>query len=453
MEEMEALFARFRNMLESGDYKKLKQELNEENAPDIAEFFEDLPNDKQLLVFRLLTKDMAAEVFSYMDSDTQERIIHAITDREVRNIVDEMFLDDTVDFLEEAPANLVQKVLRNTDAGTRKLINQFLNYPENSAGSLMTIEMVKLRSHMTVAQAMAVIRKNAMDKETIYNCYVIDRQEKLIGTVSLRTLVCANEDAFIRDLMVDDVVSVQTTDDQEEVANLFKHYDWIALPVVDKEGRLVGIITVDDIMEVISQENTEDMEKMAAMLPSDDEYLKTGVFKLAKNRIVWLSVLMVSGTLASLVMSHYQALLTSVVVLSNFVTILTGTGGNAGSQASTTIIRGMALGEIEVKDTLRVVWKEIRVGALCGLILGLMNMVRMYIVSPEVGLPITIVVSVSMAVVVVLSKTIGCLLPIGAKVLHLDPAMMAGPLISTWVDAIALIFYFNIATLLLQPFA
>ncbi len=453
MEEMEALFARFRNMLESGDYKKLKQELNEENAPDIAEFFEDLPNDKQLLVFRLLTKDMAAEVFSYMDSDTQERIIHAITDREVRNIVDEMFLDDTVDFLEEAPANLVQKVLRNTDAGTRKLINQFLNYPENSAGSLMTIEMVKLRSHMTVAQAMAVIRKNAMDKETIYNCYVIDRQEKLIGTVSLRTLVCANEDAFIRDLMVDDVVSVQTTDDQEEVANLFKHYDWIALPVVDKEGRLVGIITVDDIMEVISQENTEDMEKMAAMLPSDDEYLKTGVFKLAKNRIVWLSVLMVSGTLASLVMSHYQALLTSVVVLSNFVTILTGTGGNAGSQASTTIIRGMALGEIEVKDTLRVVWKEIRVGALCGLILGLMNMVRMYIVSPEVGLPIMIVVSVSMAVVVVLSKTIGCLLPIGAKVLHLDPAMMAGPLISTLVDAIALIFYFNIATLLLQPFA
>ena len=453
MEEMETLFARFRNMLESGDYKKLKQELNEENAPDIAEFFEDLPNDKQLLVFRLLTKDMAAEVFSYMDSDTQERIIHAITDREVRNIVDEMFLDDTVDFLEEAPANLVQKVLRNTDAGTRKLINQFLNYPENSAGSLMTIEMVKLRSHMTVAQAMAVIRKNAMDKETIYNCYVIDRQEKLIGTVSLRTLVCANEDAFIRDLMVDDVVSVQTTDDQEEVANLFKHYDWIALPVVDKEGRLVGIITVDDIMEVISQENTEDMEKMAAMLPSDDEYLKTGVFKLAKNRIVWLSVLMVSGTLASLVMSHYQALLTSVVVLSNFVTILTGTGGNAGSQASTTIIRGMALGEIEVKDTLRVVWKEIRVGALCGLILGLMNMVRMYIVSPEVGLPITIVVSVSMAVVVVLSKTIGCLLPIGAKVLHLDPAMMAGPLISTLVDAIALIFYFNIATLLLQPFA
>ncbi|KAF5081088.1 Magnesium transporter MgtE [anaerobic digester metagenome] len=448
MEEMQELFDFLDKLMESGEYAQLKEEMNSEQPANMAEYFEELTAEKQLFVFRLLTKDMAAEVFSYMDSDTQEHIVHSITDREVRNIVDEMFLDDTVDFLEEAPANLVKKVLRNTDAETRKLINRFLNYPENSAGSLMTIEFVKLHSSMTVGNAMKQIKRTGTDKETIYTCYVIDDERKLIGVVPLRTLICAADDNTIDELMQDDVVSVLTTDDQEEVANIFKKYNWMALPVTDTEGRLVGIITVDDIVDVIEQETTEDMEKMAALIPSDEEYLKTPVFVLAKNRIVWLSVLMISGTLSSFVIGRFNSLLEVAVVLSGFIPIITGTGGNAGSQASTMIIRGMALGEIEISDALKVVWKEIRVGILCGVALGLINMLKMTLVNRNTGFWIDFSVSISMAAVVILAKTIGCLLPILAKCLKLDPAMMAGPLISTVVDAVALVIYFSIATVL-----
>jgi len=305
----------------------------------------------------------------------------------------------------------------------------------------MTIEFVKLRSSMTVAKAMTQIKRTGTDKETIYTCYVIDDSRNLIGVVPLRTLICAADDETIEELMQDDVVSVLTTDDQEEVANIFKKYNWMALPVTDTEGRLVGIITVDDIVDVIEQETTEDMEKMAALIPSDDEYLKT----LAKNRIVWLSVLMISGTLSSIVIGRFNGLLETAVVLSGFIPIITGTGGNAGSQASTMIIRGMALGEIEMGDVFRVVWKEIRVGALCGIALGLINMLKMTLVNTDTGFWIDLSVSLSMAAVVVLAKTIGCLLPIIAKALKLDPAMMAGPLISTVVDAVALVIYFSIA--------
>lgn len=442
---MQELFDFLNQLMDSGEYVRLKEELNSEQPANVAEYFEELTAEKQLFVFRLLTKDMAADVFSYMDSNTQEHIVHSITDREVRNIVDEMFLDDTVDFLEEAPANLVKKVLRNTDVETRKLINRFLNYPENSAGSLMTIEFVMLRSNTTVGNAMREIKQTGTDKETIYTCYVIDEHRKLIGVVPLRTLICAADDNTIDELMQDDVVSVLTTDDQEEVANSFKKYNWMALPVTDTEGRLVGIITVDDIVDVIEQETTEDMEKMAALLPSDDEYLKTPVVVLAKNRIVWLSVLMISGTLSSFVVSSYNGLLEAAVVLSGFIPIITGTGGNAGSQASTMIIRGMALGEIETRDVLRVVWKEIRVGVLCGVALGLINMAKMTLINRDTGFWINLSVSLSMGAVVVLSKTIGCLLPILAKTMKLDPAMMAGPLISTVVDAVALVIYFSIA--------
>lgn len=444
-EEMDVLFGEFNALMESGKYAQLKIELNSEQPANVAEYFEELTAEKQLFIFRLLTKDMAADVFSYMDSDTQEHIVHSITDREVRNIVDEMFLDDTVDFLEEAPANLVKKVLRNTDAETRTLINRFLNYPENSAGSLMTIEFVKLRGDITVGNAIKQIKRTGTDKETIYTCYVINDHRSLIGVVPLRTLICSNDDRLIEDLMQDDVVSVLTTDDQEEVANIFKKYGWMALPVTDTEQRLVGIITVDDIVEVIEQETTEDMEKMAALLPSDEEYLKSSVRHLAKNRIVWLCALMISGTLSAFVIEQYDALLEAVVVLSAFIPIITGTGGNAGSQASTMIIRGMALGEIEVSDALLVVWKELRVGAICGLILAAVNMIRLTLFSQSTDFTIDLAVSLSMAAVVVLAKTIGCLLPIGAKILKLDPAMMAGPLISTIVDAVALLMYFTIA--------
>ncbi len=447
MEEIQALFDQLNALMDSGAYIELKKELNDQNAADLAEYFEELPTEKQLFVFRLLTKDIAAEVFSYMDNDTQEHIVHSITDKEVRNIVDEMFLDDTVDFLEEAPANLVKKVLRNTDAQTRVLINHFLNYPENSAGSLMTIEFVKLRGGMTVAAAMKQIKRTGTDKETIYTCYVIDEHRKLIGVIPLRTLICAKDEDLVKDLMEEDVVSVHTTYDQEEVANIFKKYNWMALPVTDLENRLVGIITVDDIVDVIEQETTEDMEKMAALLPSDEEYLKTPVLKLAKNRIVWLCALMVSGTLSSMVIGRYEALLTTAVVLSNFIPIITDTGGNAGSQSSTIIIRGMALGEIEIKDGFKVVWKELRIGVLCGAVLCGINLLRMTFFSPSTGFAVDLTVSLSMAAVVVLSKTIGCILPLFAKLVKVDPAMMAGPLISTLVDAIALIIYFNIASI------
>lgn len=448
-EELQILFDNYTALMESGQYLQLKQELNEEQPANIAEYFEELSAEQQLFIFRLLSKDIAAEVFSYMDNDTQEHIVQSITDREVRNIVDEMFLDDTVDFLEEAPANLVKKVLRNTDAETRQLINRFLNYPENSAGSLMTIEFVGLRASMTVASALEYIKKVGMDKETIYTCYVIDAQRKLVGVVPLRTLICADDDVTVGDLMQDDVLSVNTLDDQEEVANIFKKYNWMAMPVTDKEGRMVGIITVDDIVDVIEQETTEDMELMNAVLPSDDEYLKMGVFALAKNRIPWLCVLMISGTLSAFVIGMYQDLLDSVVVLSSFMTIITGTGGNAGSQASAMIIRGLALGDIQMRDSLKVVFKELRVGLICGLMLASVNMLRMTLFGGGTTFNIDLTVSLSMGAAVVLAKTLGCMLPILAKAVKLDPAMMAGPLISTVVDAVALVVYFSIATVLI----
>lgn len=445
---MEVIFDEYIKLMESGNYIELKKELNDENAANLAEFFEELPADKQLFVFRLLTKDNAADVFSYMDSDTQEHIVKSITDNEVRNIVDELCMDDTVDFLSEAPANLVTKVLRNTDYNKRELINKFLNYPENSAGSIMTIEFVQFHENMTVKRAMEQLRKTGVDKETIYTCYVVDSQRKLTGVLALRKLILADDDTLVKDIMNDDVISVGTLDDQEYISHLFKKYNLIAMPVVDGEDRLVGIITVDDIVDVIEQENTEDIEKMSGLLPSDEEYLKTSVFALAKNRIPWLLILMISGTISGAIMGLYDDLLAKVIALSTFVPLLMGTGGNAGSQASTLIIRGMALGEIEMKDILKVIWKEFRVGLISGLTLSIVNFVRLTIFQPEQFF-INVTVSVSMLCVVVVAKSIGCTLPIFAKKCGFDPAIMAGPLISTLVDSVALLIFFNISGLLL----
>lgn len=444
-EEMQILFDNYTALMDGGQYLQLKQELNEEQPANIAEYFEELTAEKQLFIFRLLSKDVAAEVFSYMDNDTQEHIVQSITDREVRNIVDEMFLDDTVDFLEEAPANLVSKVLRNTDRETRALINRFLHYPENSAGSLMTVEFVHLSKTMTAKRAMEIIRKNGLDKETIYTCYVIDDKKHLVGVLPLRTLLFADEDKLVEELMEEDVISIATLDDQEEAANLFRKYSFISLPVVDGENRLVGIITVDDIVDVIDEETTEDMEKMAALLPSDEEYLKTPVTKLARNRIVWLCVLMISGTLSSAIISGYDAILSQAVQLAAFIPVLTGTGGNAGSQTSATIIRGMSLGDIRPRDILRVMGKEIQVGMICGVLLAALNFVKQTIFSPSTDIMVDLTVSVSMGFVVVVAKAMGCVLPIGAKVCKLDPAIMAGPLITTVVDAVALVIFFNVA--------
>ena len=388
---------------------------------------------------------MAAEAFSFLDNDTQEMLVTSITDTEVRNIVDNMYLDDTIDFLEEAPANLVSKVLRNTDRETRALINRFLHYPENSAGSLMTVEFVYLSKTMTAKRAMEIIRKNGLDKETIYTCYVIDDKKHLVGVLPLRTLLFADEDKLVEELMEEDVISIATLDDQEEAANLFRKYSFISLPVVDGENRLVGIITVDDIVDVIDEETTEDMEKMAALLPSDEEYLKTPVTKLARNRIVWLCVLMISGTLSSAIIFGYDAILSQAVQLAAFIPVLTGTGGNAGSQTSATIIRGMSLGDIRPRDILRDMGKEIQVGMICGVLLAALNFIKQTIFSPSTDIMVDLTVSVSMGFVVVVAKAMGCVLPIGAKVCKLDPAIMAGPLITTVVDAVALVIFFNVA--------
>ena len=445
MEEWNETVEKWQELMEKGHYVQLREELNEENPANVAEFLEELPADKQLFLFRLLSKDMAAEAFSFLDNDTQEMLVTSITDTEVRNIVDNMYLDDTIDFLEEAPANLVSKVLRNTDRETRALINRFLHYPENSAGSLMTVEFVHLSKTMTAKRAMEIIRKNGLDKETIYTCYVIDDKKHLVGVLPLRTLLFADEDKMVEELMEEDVISIATLDDQEEAANLFRKYSFIALPVVDGENRLVGIITVDDIVDVIDEETTEDMEKMAALLPSDEEYLKTPVTKLARNRIVWLCVLMISGTLSSAIISGYDAILSQAVQLAAFIPVLTGTGGNAGSQTSATIIRGMSLGDIRPRDILRVMGKEIQVGMICGVLLAALNFIKQTIFSPSTDIMVDLTVSVSMGFVVVVAKAMGCVLPIGAKVCKLDPAIMAGPLITTVVDAVALVIFFNVA--------
>lgn len=445
MEEWNKTVEKWQELIEKGQYILLREELNEENPANVAEFLEELPADKQLFLFRLLSKDMAAEAFSFLDNDTQEMLVTSITDTEVRNIVDNMYLDDTIDFLEEAPANLVSKVLRNTDRETRALINRFLHYPENSAGSLMTVEFVYLSKTMTAKRAMEIIRKNGLDKETIYTCYVIDDKKHLVGVLPLRTLLFADEDKLVEELMEEDVISIATLDDQEEAANLFRKYSFISLPVVDGENRLVGIITVDDIVDVIDEETTEDMEKMAALLPSDEEYLKTPVTKLARNRIVWLCVLMISGTLSSAIISGYDAILSQAVQLAAFIPVLTGTGGNAGSQTSATIIRGMSLGDIRPRDILRVMGKEIQVGMICGVLLAALNFVKQTIFSPSTDVMVDLTVSVSMGFVVVVAKAMGCVLPIGAKVCKLDPAIMAGPLITTVVDAVALVIFFNVA--------
>lgn len=398
-----------------------------------------------MFLFRLLSKDMAAEAFSFLDNDTQEMLVTSITDTEVRNIVDNMYLDDTIDFLEEAPANLVSKVLRNTDRETRALINRFLHYPENSAGSLMTVEFVYLSKTMTAKRAMEIIRKNGLDKETIYTCYVIDDKKHLVGVLPLRTLLFADEDKLVEELMEEDVISIATLDDQEEAANLFRKYSFISLPVVDGENRLVGIITVDDIVDVIDEETTEDMEKMAALLPSDEEYLKTPVTKLARNRIVWLCVLMISGTLSSAIISGYDAILSQAVQLAAFIPVLTGTGRQCRFPDLCYHHSWDVLGGHPPQRYFAGHGERNPVGMICGVLLAALNFVKQTIFSPSTDIMVDLTVSVSMGFVVVVAKAMGCVLPIGAKVCKLDPAIMAGPLITTVVDAVALVIFFNVA--------
>ena len=456
MEEKD--FERFYSLIETNQLKQLKNELTEMAYPDIAEFIMSIEDEKTVVkVFRILPKDISADVFAYLDSDSQEIIVRLITDREIERLMDDLYVDDAVDFLEEVPANVVRRVLANTDRETREIINRFLKYPENCAGSVMTIEMVELHDRLTVGEAIKNIRRTGVDKETIYTCYVIDDKRHLVGTIPLRRLILNDEDEYLTDIMSDDeqLISVTTLDDQEEVAALAKKYDLLSVPVVDRENRLVGIITIDDIVDIIDEEATEDFEKMANLRPSDDEYLKTKVLKLAKNRIPWLMVLMISSTLTGQIIEGFESKLAAVAGLTACIPMLMGTGGNSGSQVSTLIIRGLALGEIKVKDYFKVLWKEIRVSIMVGFVLGVVNALRMFILRSTIGNDasnsVILVVSLSVWCVVIVAKIMGCTLPIIAKILKLDPAMMTGPMISTVVDAISLLIYFALANAII-PF-
>ena len=450
MENFEIVLEQISQMIKNGEISALRELLTEINVVDIAQLIEELEEGEKLPVFRILPKDISAEVFSYLETDTQSELVRRINDAELERLLDEMFLDDTVDFLEEMPANVVTRVLAHSDPETRKLINRFLKYPDDCAGSLMTIEMVHLRTSLTASEAIDRIRKNGVDKETVYTCYCIDREHHLLGSIPLLSLLLCDADTLVGDIMEDDaqLISVNTLDDREYVADIVKKYDLLSVPVVDNENRLVGIITVDDIVDVIEEETTEDFEKMALLNPSDDEYLKTGVFKLAKNRILWLLILMISGTFTGKIIEGYETLLAGFVALTASMPMLMGTGGNAGSQVSTLIIRGLAVGEIEIKDYLKIVLKELRVASVCGLVLAAANILRMYLFC-EGTIEVFLVVSLAMFCAIVVAKLIGCSLPIFAKIVKLDPALMAGPMIATLVDIVTLVIYFGLAKVFL----
>jgi magnesium transporter len=444
-------------LLESPDLHKIVAGLQTANPVDVAESFveflrknDEEASQKLLIVFRLLPKDCAAELFAELEPDIQEDIITKITDREIRGIVDEMFLDDAVDFIEEMPASVVARVLANIPRQRREEINSFLKYPENSAGSLMTNEYIDLKVGMTVSQTFEKIRKDGQDKETIYTCYVTDSSRRLLGTVTVKTLLLSRMDEIINDIMDTSFISAATTDTAEDVAADFRKYGLLALPIVDSEKRIVGIVTVDDIMEVAEEVATEDFEKMAAITPSEEPYLKTSVFNLTRHRVLWLLILMISATVTGGIISHFEDALAALPILFASVPMLMDTGGNAGSQSSTLIIRGMAVDEIQLSDVLRVLWKEFRVALLCGAALAAVNILRMMLLGSEKNIFVSLTVSLALVSTVVLAKTIGCILPMAAKKLRLDPAVMASPVITTIVDAGSLILFFFFARLLLH---
>jgi magnesium transporter len=452
--EVSTMTQKILELLKEKKMKQLRSMLEEENSVDIAAAIEDLMDDENLakeellLLYRILPKEIAADTFVEMSGDTQEILIKAFSDKELKEVIDDMFLDDTVDMIEEMPANVVKRILRNIDAETRLSINQLLNYPEDSAGTIMTIEFIDLKKSMTVAQAFTRIKKTGLDKETVYTCYVIDRNRKLQGLVSVKDLLLAELDELIGDIMQENVISINTFDDKEEVAMMFGKYDFMAMPVVDSENRLVGIVTFDDAMDVMQEEYTEDIEKMAAITPTDKPYLKMTAFEIWKARIPWLMLLMVSATFTSMIIKSYEHALAVQVVLTAFIPMLMDTAGNSGSQASVTIIRGISLGEINFSDWLEVVWKETRVAVICGFTLAAAVFLKLLLLD-RVGAMISLVVSITMLITILVAKIVGCSLPVISKKLGFDPAVMSAPFITTIVDAISLVVYFQVASLLL----
>ena len=434
--------------IKAGKPVNARSKLLEMNVVDIATLLEDVDRDDLVILFRILPKDTAAEVFSYLTKVDRAHIIESLTDREISGIIDKLFMDDTVDFIEEMPANIVKKVLKNTDDDTRKMINSLLSYPDDSAGSIMTTEFVDIKKEMTVMDAIAHIRKTGVDKETIDTLYVIDSNRKLEGIVPIRKILLSDENLLIEDIMDTNFVYIYTLDDQEDVASMFKKYDYFSMPVTDSENRLVGIITIDDILDIIEEENEEDFAKMNALAPSDEEYLDSSVYSLAKQRIMWLLILMISATFTGIIIRQYESVLSSVVILASFIPMLMDTGGNSGSQSSTLIIRGLALGELEITDYPKILWKEFRVSILVGLVLAFINFLRIYFLE-RVDFIVSLTVCISLFATVVLAKVVGGMLPLIAKKFKLDPAIMAAPLVTTIVDTFALMVYFSTATLLM----
>ena len=434
--------------IKAGKPVNARAELLEMNVVDIATLLEDVDRDDLVILFRILPKDTAAEVFSYLTKVDRAHIIESLTDREISGIIDKLFMDDTVDFIEEMPANIVKKVLKNTDDDTRKMINSLLSYPDDSAGSIMTTEFVDIKKEMTVMDAIAHIRKTGVDKETIDTLYVIDSNRKLEGIVPIRKILLSDENLLIEDIMDTSFVYIYTLDDQEYVASMFKKYDYFSMPVTDSENRLVGIITIDDILDIIEEENEEDFAKMNALAPSDEEYLDSSVYSLAKQRIMWLLILMISATFTGIIIRQYESVLSSVVILASFIPMLMDTGGNSGSQSSTLIIRGLALGELEIADYPKILWKEFRVSIVVGLVLAFINFLRIYLLE-RVDFIVSLTVCISLFATVVLAKVVGGMLPLIAKKFKLDPAIMAAPLVTTIVDTFALMVYFSTATLLM----
>lgn len=438
-----------REFIANRDFSALRRFAQEFEPADIAQIFTQSEEEDLLILFRVLPKDMAAECFVEMDTDVQQSLIEALSDKELTEIVDDLYLDDAVDIIEEMPANMVRRILANTSPETRARINQLLKYPKDSAGSIMTVEFVQLRARMTVSDAFERIRSTGVDKETVYTCYVTDDRRTLIGVVTVKDMIIAGNDAVVGDIMTTSIISVNTLTDKEETARLFDKYDFLAMPVVDNENRLVGIVTVDDAIDVIKEEDTEDIEIMAAMLPSDKPYLRTSVFSIWRQRIPWLLLLMVSATFTSRILLHFEDALAAQAVLTAYIPMIMDTGGNAGGQASATIIRGLSLGDIAMRDIMRVLFKEVRVAMICGLTLAVVNFLKLIFLDHITG-AVAAAVCITLALAVVIAKIVGSTLPIFAKRIGFDPAVMASPFITTIVDALALLVYFRVASTILQ---
>ena len=434
-------------LLEQKKFNELKKYLERINGADFPSIFEAVDEKDMIIIFRLLNKEEAAEVFAELDADMQEKLINSFTDKELKYVVDNLFMDDTVDMIEEMPSNVVKRILRNVNDKDRKIINEILNYPDDCAGSIMTTEFIDLKENMTVSQAFDKIKKIGLKKETVYNCYVLDQNRKLLGVIDIKDLLIADRDEVIKDLMDENVVTVNTLDDKEDVANTLAKYDYVALPVVDKENRLVGIVTVDDAIDVIQDESSEDFEKMAAISPNEDGYYKTSVLTHAKNRIVWLLFLMFSSIITGAVITHYEEAFAALPILVSFIPMIMGTGGNCGSQSSTLVIRGLAVDEIKAKDFLKVWWKEIRVALIVGVIMALVNCIRILIQYHD--LQLGIVVGLTLVITIAIAKSLGSMLPLICKKLKLDPAIMAAPLISTILDTCSVLVFFNVAVMIM----